>query len=803
MNGKVCFVALEKTTLSFDKLYSYALPTILEDKIFPGSRVLIPFSRNNIPRVGTVFEIKDGEQDGLKSVMGTVDSFPVFSEEMLYLAKTLRDQIFCTYNDILKAMLPTGLNIKAVKEYLPLEKNISTLSEDEKAVYSYILKKKKAKTASITAAFPKLNIDLIISDLVNKGFLEDNEVYKRLVGDATTKMVRLIDTDGKVTPKQTKVLELLSENGDMSLKELLYYAAVGKGVVDNLQRSGLIEIYEREDYRDPYSGASKTESLSDIKLTDEQEEVFSSLFEKLKENIFNKSLLFGVTGSGKTQVYLKLIEKTLMFGKTALILVPEISLTPQTVRKMKSLFGERVAVLHSGLTLAGRLDEWKRIKEKKADVVVGTRSAVFAPIENIGLIVIDEAHESTYTSDSNPRYNAVSVATIRAVYNNALLLLASATPSVESYFEACKAESLYTLKKRYSDAVLPEVFVVDMKKEKNRRSKIISEVLAEELCYNIENKKQSILLLNRRGFNTSLTCMNCGYSIECPSCSVPMTYHKANGHLMCHYCGKITEIPLKCPTCDSEYIKYDGAGTQSLEQELKELFPDARILRMDLDTTMRSMSHEKYLSDFGEGKYDILIGTQMIAKGLDFPNVTLVGVLTADSLLASTEWKSAERAFALLTQVVGRSGRGAEKGRAFIQTFDTDNLLLKYAADQDYEAFYNNEIRNRKIMLYPPFCDLWSVGFSSENEEKVRKASNYFLTIIKEHAENYEKLPLRVMGPITPPISKLSGKYRRKITIKCRNTEKMFAFFNEVLLKFYENKEFTDVSVYVDTNGDR
>lgn len=803
MNGTVCLVALEKTTLSFDRLYSYIVPDNLKGKIFKGSRILVPFSHGNIPRIGTVFELKEGNTDRLKAVLGAIDSSPVFNEEMLFLAEKLHSRIFCTYNDILKSMLPSGLNVKPVKEYFGVAKETDSLSEDELSVYSYILKKKKTKATSIAAAFPNLDIDKIISSLTDKGFIAENEFYKRLVGDATTKMVRVISTDCKLTPKQEKVLELLKENGDMSLKEILYYAAVGKGVVDNLEKTGAVEVYEKEEYRDPYSSKSENENLSEIKLTDEQFSIYSSLSERLKEGGYNKSLLFGVTGSGKTLVYLKLIEKTLKLGKTALVLVPEISLTPQTVKRMKGLFGERVAVLHSGLTLAGRLDEWKRIKEKKADVVVGTRSAIFAPLQNIGLIVIDEAHETTYISDSSPRYSALSVSEYRAAYNGALLLLTSATPSVESYYEACKENNLYTLNNRYSTAVLPEVFVVDMQKERLRRGKIISEALAEEICYNLNNKKQTILLLNRRGYNTSLTCMNCGYTVECTSCSVPMTYHKANGHLLCHYCGRMEPLPKACPKCDSDYIKYDGAGTQSLEAELSELFPDAKILRMDLDTTMRSMSHEKYLTEFGEGKYDILVGTQMIAKGLDFQNVTLVGVLTADSLLASTDWKSAERAFSLLTQVVGRSGRGEEKGRAYIQTFDTDNLLLKYASAQDYKAFYDEEIRNRKIMLYPPFCDLWSVGFSSENEEKVHIASNEFLSIIKEIAGKYEKLPLRVLGPITPPISKLSGKYRRKITIKCRNNEKMNAFFKEVLLKFYERKEFSEVSVYVDTNGDR
>lgn len=796
----ICSVCLEKTTISFDKLYSYRVPEFLSGKVFPGSRVLVPFAKGNDPRQGVVFaEIPDDGEGELKYISAVIDNGPVFTRDQLILAEKLKTRLFCTYFDILKAMLPTGMNVKPVKEYA-FTSDDGDLSESEGEILRYFKTKKKAKLSQVLTRFAGYDCAEIIDSLVKSGNLSENTNLKRLVGDATNKYVKLIDLTKPLTPKQRKTVEFLRENGETSLKELLYYAAVGKSVVDNLVKLGVVSIYEKEEYRDPYEGA-EIKKGNQIKLNNDQQLVFSLLGSKMNGK-YNKSLLFGVTGSGKTAVYIKLIEKALRMGKTAMLLVPEISLTPQAVKRLKCIFGDRVAVLHSGLTLAGRLDEWKRIRDKKADVVVGTRSAVLSPLENVGIIVIDEAHESTYISDNPPRYSAVETAELRAKLSGALLLLSSATPSVESYYEAERSGNLYKLTKRYKDANLPEVFVVDLKAERERRGKVISAPLAEEICRNLENNKQSILLLNRRGYNTLITCASCGKTVECPFCSTPMTYHKANGRLICRYCGRMELPPRSCPECGSDYIRYDGAGTQCLEEELSELFPTARVLRMDLDTTLRSMSHEQYIKDFGEGKYEILVGTQMIAKGLDFPNVTLVGVLSADGLFSPSDWKGNHRAFALLTQVVGRSGRGGEKGRAYIQTYDKDNPLIRLASAQDYEAFYRAEIRNRKIMLYPPFCNIWSAVFSSENEPLCESAAKYFLHLMVEKAKKYPSLPLRLLGPATPSVGKISGKYKRKITIKCRNSDEMYAFFKEVIISFYKNKQFLGVSLAVNTNSD-
>ena len=793
-------VVLEKTTFSFDRPFSYNIPSSLSEKVFSGSRVLVPFGSSNRQRMGVVLEINAENSENLKDIKASLDSGAVFTPEQLILARELKESLFCTYFDVLKAMLPTGLNLKPVKEYSYVADS-EDLSEEEKKVASYLKKRKKVRFSTILSNFPDIDVSSVISSLIEKGAARETETLKRMVGDLKTKYVSALEFEGKLTPKQSAVMDFLRENGELPLKELLYFCAVGKSVVENLVKVGAVKLFEKENFRDPYENVEIPEEKS-ITLSEEQRKVYLSLEEKLFSGVYSKTLLYGVTGSGKTAVYLELIKKTVESGKNAIMLVPEISLTPAAVKKFKAVFGSSVAVLHSGLSLSERLDEWKRIKEKKASIVVGTRSAILSPLENIGVIVIDEAHETSYVSDNNPRYSAVSVAELRARYNGCPLLLSSATPLIEQYYEAEKTSSLLKLKNRYNNASLPEVFVIDLKGERERRGKIISSPLAEEICYNLENGEQTILLLNRRGYNTALTCMQCGESVKCPSCSAPMTYHKANESLVCHYCGRMTPPPEKCPECQSEYIHYEGAGTQSLEAELKELFPKAKVLRMDLDTTQRSMAHEEYLSAFGKGEYDILIGTQMIAKGLDFEKVTLVGVLSADSLLSSSDWSANSKAFSLLTQVVGRSGRGGKKGRAYIQSFAGDNPIITVARRQDYEAFYSAELRNRKIMLYPPFCSLWSVQFSSENAGLCLEAAKFFLKTASEKAKETPDMPLQILGPVPPPVEKVAGKYRQKLTVKCRKGKQMQKYFSEVLKEYYNNKNFSEVSVSINTNRD-
>ncbi len=512
--------------------------------------------------------------------------------------------------------------------------------------------------------------------------------------------------------------------------------------------------------------------------------------------------MYGVTGSGKTLVFLKLMEFVLSLGKTVIVMVPEISLTPQTVQRFRRYFGSEVAVLHSGLSLGERLDEWHRLKEGKAKIAIGTRSAVFAPLENLGLIIMDEEQEGSYQSESSPRYHARDVAKYRAASEHALLLLGSATPSIDSFYRAKSGiYTLLTLKKRYNQRKLPDVYVVDMGEEaKNGNRSVYSSVLQEELRYNLDHGEQSILLLNRRGYHTIIACAECGEVCKCPHCSIALTYHRKNGKLMCHYCGYIADAVAKCPTCGSEFVQYSGLGTQKAEEELQNIFPEARILRMDADTTISKFSHEQYFKEFADKKYDIMIGTQMVAKGLDFENVTLVGVLSLDQALYAQDYKAYERAFSLLTQVVGRCGRASLQGRAFVQTYTPDNPIIALAAKQDYDRFYVQEIASRKALLYPPFCDLCTVGFSGIYEREVLQAAGAFSELIKQLSTSFPDVPLKMLGPVSERIIRLNNKYRYKLVIKCKNNRRMRELLLAAMTTFEKEKSRKNISLYVDMN---
>ncbi len=508
-----------------------------------------------------------------------------------------------------------------------------------------------------------------------------------------------------------------------------------------------------------------------------------------------------MTGSGKTEVFLRVIRHVLDSGRGAIVLVPEISLTPQTAARFRRYFGEDVAVLHSSLSMSERMDEWKRIKNGKARIAVGTRSAVFAPVEHLGLIVMDEEQESSYKSEKSPRYHARDVARIRAAHHKALLLLASATPSIESYFRACQGKyTLVSLKKRYGNAKLPDVHILDMATQGlTAVGDCLSTELAQELQAALDRGEQSILLLNRRGFHTLIKCAVCGTVAYCPNCSVALTYHSANGHFMCHYCGHGEPASSLCPQCGSKFRRFSGVGTQKVQEELEKLFPKARILRMDMDTTMARDSHERMLGDFAAGKYDIMIGTQMVAKGLDFPNVTLVGILSADASLYAQDYRSFERAFSLFTQVVGRSGRAEKPGRAFIQTFTPENPVIELAASQDYPAFYQEEIASRKIHLYPPFCDMMGIGFSGPDQKEVAQAARTFLEHLVESAKTgYPDMPLRVLGPCESQIARIAGKYRWRMVVKCVANARFRQFLREQVEWYCGQKEWKRVAVYID-----
>lgn len=623
------------------------------------------------------------------------------------------------------------------------------------------------------------------------------------VGDATSKIATLlIDTEEdmpKLTPKQKSVVDLLYDIGSANVDEICEFCSVGIGVLKNLEKYGVISIEKVEKYRLPYEKIN-AQDTGDIILTAKQLKAFDTYCSMLK-NEGGTGLLFGVTGSGKTQVYLKLIDETLKLGKDVIVLIPEIGLTSQVISIFYKRYGDKVAVFHSGLSLGERNDEYKRADRGEAKIVVGTRSAVFAPLHNLGLIVMDEEQESTYKSERTPRYNARDVAKFRCKYNNALFLMSSATPSIESYTNAVNDKYvLCEINERFGSSVLPEVITVDMKEELKKGNKTpISSKLKELIYETLENKKQAILLINRRGYNTFVACCDCGHVITCPNCSISLTYHSFNNRLTCHYCGYTKNLDVRCSECSSDNIRYSGYGTQRIEDELSSLFPTARILRMDADTTTAKFSHDKMFKSFKNHDYDILIGTQMIAKGLDFPDVTLVGVVNADNSLYDENYNSSERSFDLITQVIGRSGRRDDKGIAVIQTINPYNSTIEYASMQDYKGFYNTEIELRKALVYPPYCDLISVSFNGENESKVALCSKEFLTILEDlNADKKHKLI--VLGPSPAKIAKINSEYRYRLTVKCRYSKNTHNLFNEILKRVNKMKEYKDVSISIDLN---
>lgn len=624
------------------------------------------------------------------------------------------------------------------------------------------------------------------------------------IKDKSTKMIRLLEdsTDAvKLTPKQKSVYGLLCDVGSAGVNEVCEFCSVGKSVLDNLVKYGVCEYFEKEVYRTPYKNISKNGEMSPIKLSSVQKKAFDTYFKMLDTG--ETGLLYGVTGSGKTQVYLRLIDETISCGKDVIVLVPEISLTPQMLGIFHTRYGEKVAVMHSGLSIGERTDEYKRVDRGEAKIVVGTRSAVFAPVHNLGLIVMDEEQEHTYKSERTPRYNARDVANFRCRYNNALFLMTSATPSVESYSAAVKGKyKLCEINERYGNSKLPEVVTVDMKKEIAAGNKSpISETLQKLIEDNLNNNKQTILLINRRGYNTFIACNSCGHVITCPNCSISLTYHSYNNRLMCHYCGYSKPLDNVCPECGKNSIRYSGYGTQRIEDELTRLFPKASVLRMDADTTSAKFSHQKLFDAFSRGDYDILIGTQMVAKGLDFPNVTLVGVVNADNSLYDESYLANERSFDLITQVVGRSGRRDEAGKAVIQTINPFNEIIEYASKQDYKSFFQNEMALRKLLTYPPYCDIYFISFVCEDENKAALcAKAFFENLVELNRTEFSDEKLIVLGPSPSKISKLKNNYRYGLTVKCKNSKSVRKMLNDILKNIGKIKEYKSVSVSVDLN---
>lgn len=809
-NILVVSVAVENTVYNFDKLFDYTVPQNL--CVAVGQRVMVPFGRSNKKYQAMVMSVKNSVENTqkLKQIFSVLDSKPLLTEEMLSIAVFMKERYYCTIYDAIRAMLPAGINYKITPSYsaVPDFKDLlNDLTQEEQRTVLYISKCKqpvKESTLNDVMGFSKENT--IAKNLVKKGVLLVTDDAIRKIKDASVKMVRSVGvSDGcKLTPKQNSVLELLHTVGSVSVKEICYYTGVTAGVIDALVKKNLAEYYEAESFRNPIKEIPR-ENKENIVLSPQQQQAYTSLLEKYNENIPNVALLYGVTGSGKTSVFMKLIDTAYTQNKGVIVMVPEIALTPQLINIFRARYGEDVAVFHSGLSMGERLDEWKRVRRGIAKIAIGTRSAVFAPFSNLGLIIMDEEQEYTYKSECTPRYHAREVAKLRCTQNKCLLLLSSATPSVESFYFAKNGRySLNTITQRYGGARLPKVIVADMNTELAQGNNTgFSSPLMEALDENLSTGMQSILLLNRRGHNTIVSCRTCNEVITCPNCSISLTYHSANNRLMCHYCGYSMDITDECPACHNKGLKFAGAGTQKAEQTLAQLVPNARILRLDTDATMSKYSHEKKLKQFADGEYDILVGTQMVAKGLNFPNVTLVGVLTADQMLYSEDYRSYERTFSLLTQVVGRSGRGKHIGRAIIQTFTPENPVILLASQQNYDEFYKSEILARKGMLYPPFADIGMIGFVGENELKTINAARAFTLLLTQTASSsYSDLPLRVLGPSPAAVSKVNNKFRYKIILKFRNNIRFREMLSSLLVKFGKNNAYSDVTVYVDINPD-
>ena len=804
---KTVEIAVEKTAFHFDRLFSYLVPDHLSTEVLPGKRVVVPFGSANARRQGMIFAV--GETDdptGCKSILEVPDSVPVLSGAHLNLARYITENTYCTYYEAVKAMLPPGIGYELHFRYELSEQYDKEAVTDDTArqVASHLESRKNGDTAENLKKICGIS-DTGLRELTMAGILTVSEQTERRVGDKTCLMAELsshseeLINSVRLTPKQNAVVEFLTENTCASVKEIEYFTGSTRAVCDGLVKRGIIRYNADTVYRSPYKSCDKSEDAAAIELTDEQQRAYDGMCEQYDSGKRGGALLFGVTGSGKTRVYLKLIQHVIDSGEDVIVMVPEISLTPQTMRHFRSYFGDMTAIIHSGLSMGERLDEWKRINERKARIVIGTRSAVFAPVKKLGIIIMDEEQEHTYKSDSAPRYHARDAARFRCAQEGAMLLMASATPSIETYYNAKNGKySLYTLKQRYGGAVLPAENVVDMKIElMDGNVDVMSALLSEEIEYNLSVGEQSILLINRRGYNTVVKCVQCGSVASCPNCSIALTYHRANERLMCHYCGYSVPAQGTCPECHSKFVRYDGAGTQKLEEELQKRFSGARVLRMDADTTMSKLAYEKAFKSFAEGEYDIMLGTQMIAKGLDFPNVTLVGVLSADSSLFGDDFRSYEKTFSLVTQVVGRCGRSDKKGRAFIQTYSPENPVIEFASHQNYEAFYEYELANRKIMLYPPFCDICAVGFTGEREEAVVDTAKALIEELKKQAGAMEKMPLRVIGPTPSAVVKVGNKFRYKVIIKCVNNRRFKALLKNVLLKTTAAR---GVSVYADSS---
>ncbi len=735
-------IIINTVARALNKTFDYRVPKELEKDIMIGSRVFVPFGNGNKVAEGYVIEIKNASEFANKDIIKLEDS--ILTKENIELAKLMAMKYFCNVSDCIRLMLPPGNSNKDIE--------------------------KRVKEKTIRKVYLNLS----------KEEIKEN-----------------IDSKKIKSEKQIKLLNYLFENNGIGIKTLEENTCISKAIMKTLEKNGFIKFEEKRINRNPFKNKNIQKDKK-LVLNKEQKEIYNQIEFMLENNEFAEFLLYGITGAGKTEVYLQVIEKVLKLGKRAIVLVPEISLTPQMVDRFLARFGDCIAVLHSKLSNGERFDEWSKIQNGDAKIIIGARSAIFAPVKDLGVIIVDEEHDSSYKSDSTPRYDAKDLARYICKKSEIPLILGSATPDICDYYKAKKNEKeLVVLTKRANSASLPNVEIIDLRNElaEGNRS-MISYRLHEEIIENKKRNKQTILFLNRRGYSTFIMCRDCGYTVKCKNCNIAMTYHLYENKLKCHYCGYEKQAVKVCPECNSKNIKYFGTGTQKLENEIKKLFPDMSTIRMDIDTVSKKNSHEEILNKFKNENIDILIGTQMIVKGHHFPNVTLVGIIAADTSLNMGDYRAAEKTFQTITQVAGRAGRDKEQGKVILQTYNPDNYSIICGQKQDYELFFSQEIMLRKRLNYPPFCDIITIKFQSTNEKEIKKVSEYIYKLLQK--QNF--LNCNIYKPVPSPIDKINNQYRWRIIIKCRVTKTMINGINNILKQFYETK-WKNTNIIVDINS--
>lgn len=814
----VARLILNNNSLATDRLFDYEVPADMKHNISVGSRVKVPFGRNNKMKEAYVHSFSEtSDYTNLKKVSGFIDEFVYFDSKVIEIVEFMRHRYFCSYISALKCFVPSGVGTNFVRYF-----SLASCTEEEitsackhsltaEKIVNCLRAYGEMSEESIRTEVSKKNTSSVLNKLYSLGIVSLSNREKENIKELTKTFVELvIDRDEAASlidvmqvkaKARARAMEVLCDNYIIELSELLMCASCSKTAVDALVERGYA-VYSEVSCIDSSISSPMEVSSERKQLTSQQQNAVDTVAPAIEMQKKETFLIHGVTGSGKTEVYLNLIEKTIRTGKSAIFLVPEISLTPQMISQVYGRFGDNVAVLHSKLTLRQRFNQWKRIKNGDVKIAIGARSAVFAPFSDIGLIVIDEEHETTYKSEMSPRYDAVEIARFIARQHSACLVLASATPSVESYYKAsCGTFTLIEMPERANRSQLPEVKIADMRKElEEGNMSIFSRELQLALENNLRLGQQSILFLNRRGFAGFVSCRSCGFVLKCPNCNVSLTYHKSNGKMVCHYCDYKTTVPKKCPSCQGSHIKHFGIGTEKIVDELANLFPSASVLRMDADTTSGRMSHETILNAFGEGKADILVGTQMITKGLDFDNVTLVGIVAADMSLSVDDFRAGERTFDLITQVAGRAGRSHKKGYAIIQTYNPDDEIINYSSEQDYKKFYENEIETRMLLNYPPFSEFIHFVFSSTNQKEAFSVSeNFYRELMQKLSDT--SFSGTAFKPCEAPVFKINSRYRYHFILKTPYKRDIYNCISDVYRKFISAKGNVTFTVDVNPNS--